>query len=327
MWLHVPKTFCHCVPESADWNLDWQLPQTEEFARCVTLNGKHMRRQYWQREWNKGNWITRLFGPMLPHSMANRGVELFMESLRDTHANHSARPDCDVVNMTRGIYGRELWESLKTSNRNSCFSKMSPGISLWDSIPSQTICKKWVSTLRRDCSLRRKSARHIDGKDSSYLGWPTTRVSMANGPWHAKSGKDHRHLETIVADWPTPRAQEANRTTEGYGRGLKELVEGHTQTPKKKIVSVEEQKWESSHPDPKISHDGKQSFPNGPTLRRRLNPKFAEWLMGWPIGHTAFGQLETALCHYVPQMHSYLCARLWTQHELTNATKGNDHGG
>jgi hypothetical protein len=88
-----------------------------------------------------------------------------------------------------------------------------------------------------------------------------------------------------------------------------------------------EQTWEYSHQDQKISHDGKKSFPNGPTLRRRLNPKFAEWLMGWPIGHTAFGQLETALCHYVPQMHSYLCARLWTLHELTNATKGNEHGG
>ena len=29
--------------------------------------------------------------------------------------------------------------------------------------------------------------------------------------------------------WPTPRAQEPGRTTEGYGRGLAELVEGKEQ--------------------------------------------------------------------------------------------------
>ena len=34
--------------------------------------------------------------------------------------------------------------------------------------------------------------------------------------------------------WPTPRSQEPGATTEGYGRGLQELVEGKTQKPAQK---------------------------------------------------------------------------------------------
>jgi hypothetical protein len=30
----------------------------------------------------------------------------------------------------------------------------------------------------------------------------------------------------------------------------------------------------------------------------RLNPNFGEWLMGWPIGWTDFGQSATAWCRY-----------------------------
>jgi DNA (cytosine-5)-methyltransferase 1 len=32
--------------------------------------------------------------------------------------------------------------------------------------------------------------------------------------------------------------------------------------------------------------DGPQSSENAPTSRRRLNPRFVEWLMGFPIGWT-----------------------------------------
>ena len=81
---------------------------------------------------------------------------------------------------------------------------------------------------------------------------------------------------------PTPRAKEPNRTTEGWGRGLKELVEGRSQTPSKML------------PTPtKSDHKG-----SGPTVRRKdrldyaveeksktLNPDWVSWLMGFPAGY------------------------------------------
>jgi hypothetical protein len=36
--------------------------------------------------------------------------------------------------------------------------------------------------------------------------------------------------------------------------------------------------------------DGQKSLQK----RRTLNPRFVEWLMGWPTGWTAFEPLETA---------------------------------
>jgi len=38
-----------------------------------------------------------------------------------------------------------------------------------------------------------------------------------------------------------------------------------------------------------------------------LNPRFVEWLMGWPLGLTAFGCLATQLSRYRRRMRSALC--------------------
>jgi len=39
--------------------------------------------------------------------------------------------------------------------------------------------------------------------------------------------------------------------------------------------------------------DGSRCLRKGPTSRRRLNPAFVEWLMGWPIGWCDYAALET----------------------------------
>lgn len=38
-------------------------------------------------------------------------------------------------------------------------------------------------------------------------------------------------------------------------------------------------------------------------LGGRIDPKFQEWQMGWPINHTALKQLETGKSHCKPQLH------------------------
>jgi hypothetical protein len=45
--------------------------------------------------------------------------------------------------------------------------------------------------------------------------------------------------------------------------------------------------------------------------RRVLNPQFVEWLMGWPIGWTAFGPVEMGLFLWLQLMRgrlSMLCS-------------------
>lgn len=101
--------------------------------------------------------------------------------------------------------------------------------------------------------------------------------------------------------WPTPRAQEPGSTTQGFGRGLAELVEGRSQ----KVITI--------YPTP-TAHNAKEcnapseSQRNTPTLGSiaggRLNPNWVEWLMGWPIGHTDLKPLETAKFQEFMLQHS-----------------------
>lgn len=49
-------------------------------------------------------------------------------------------------------------------------------------------------------------------------------------------------------------------------------------------------------PDLETPKDGAESSPTAPTSRRRLNPNFVDWLMGWPPGWSACAPLATASC-------------------------------
>ena len=75
--------------------------------------------------------------------------------------------------------------------------------------------------------------------------------------------------------WPTPRAQEPGRTTEGFGRGLAELIEGKAQVkmwPTSHLAKETNAPSEANRNEPSIS-----SMVGG-----SLNPQFVEWLMGYP---------------------------------------------
>ena len=93
--------------------------------------------------------------------------------------------------------------------------------------------------------------------------------------------------------WPTPRSRELGRTSEGYGRGLAELVEGkeqvkHWPTPQHRdwkggnTIDTLNKKIEEGRRghmgclDNAVNHHQQQSG--------QLNPDWVAWLMGWPIG-------------------------------------------
>jgi len=42
-------------------------------------------------------------------------------------------------------------------------------------------------------------------------------------------------------------------------------------------------------------------------MRRTLNPRFVEALMGWPIGWTGFDSVATAWSHWLQRMRSEFC--------------------
>jgi len=162
--------------------------------------------------------------------------------------------------------------------------------------------------------------------------WPTPNAWDGNRGPRSKENlieKNHQiNLISAVKDaqdpepvhmWPTPRAKEPGRTTKGYGRGLKELVEGKEQlwpTPRARDykdgtsippsikegkrshnlgTKVQEKMW----PTPSANEDAagqpggkmQKMLGNHPELGKTkasgsLNPTWVEWLMGYPKGWT-----------------------------------------
>jgi hypothetical protein len=88
---------------------------------------------------------------------------------------------------------------------------------------------------------------------------------------------------------PTPRSKEPGRTSEGYGRALAETIEGKEQIPR--LPTPLSRDWKSGS----VSQEtmSKNSRPLNEQVGGKLNPQWVEWLMGWPIGWTDLGVLET----------------------------------
>lgn len=91
--------------------------------------------------------------------------------------------------------------------------------------------------------------------------WPSPRTSDTNGP--GKHGTGGMDLRTKAAGWATPMASDGSKPSAGDRRSAD------------------------------LSHQAQGTTKPGASSRPKLNPLFVEWLMGLPLGWTAFAPVET----------------------------------
>ena len=105
---------------------------------------------------------------------------------------------------------------------------------------------------------------------------------------------ERRTSETDSGCWPTPTVQGLNGGSNSRSAAMKR---GYWPTP-------------TAH-NAKETNAPSESQRNTPTLAAQaggaLNPNWVEWLMGWPIGHTALKPLETDKSPNVQQQPSSFC--------------------
>ena len=126
--------------------------------------------------------------------------------------------------------------------------------------------RQWPTPVASDTSSRSKP--YAQGGTPLSLAvklWPTPTVCW-NYNRKGASATSGDGLATAVRMWPTPTAHNAKETN----------------APS-----------ESARNTPTLA-----SQAGGP-----LNPDWVEWLMGWPIGHTALKPSETDKCRNVEQQH------------------------
>ncbi len=148
-------------------------------------------------------------------------------------------------------------------------------------------------------------ARTVKMMNSQQQNWPTVRTSSANGASskEIEAGNPKQRLEVMITNWPTPRAQEPGSTSENYGKGLKNTAENWA-TP-----TTRDWKDSCNANVPVNSLLGRQApqiMKNGTESQITLNPRFTEWLMGWPVGWTEFELAETEWCLWLQRMRGEL---------------------
>ena len=276
-------------------------------------------------------WIASLLAIRASHSAspekcsekktrAISGRKLHASSAKSNQLSASSR-------MSAGIYD---WGSSKstmtypkwvTQLRRACLQRKklvlhisASGSLFW---PTVTVTDASVTQARPPEKMVRKDGRNVLRMPSlaetvlQPSDFPYTKQDLQK----RAMGEDY-HLRKRF--WLTPRAQEssresqesflrrnADRTAECHGSLNQQACQWNTPTARD---------WKDGAADynsPTRSQLGRQAprmMKDGNPSRITLNPRFTEWLMGWPIGWTASAPVETEWCRWWQRMRGELCA-------------------
>lgn len=332
MWLHVPSTALPSAPAQPDLNSVCTLPWATSTELSVTSSGKHSLRPLSWRGWRTRPWIRLLSGTTSPPSTVARGAAEWISSLPAFPVPRSVRPANGVAPMMSVTSGRTsgepsaTWDPASSTWRTLQGSLLTPtGYDEWQ--------ENWPRTgsTRSGCLWPRRrlvAPRNASGSscwptatsaDSRSSGgnpnttgthgttltdravrmWPSPTVpsggqaAIKDATWRGASmygpdgTKRSLHLSAAVQLWATPQARDVKGAFTGHRQGGKDLP-------------GQAQDFRSSHRCRTTSQHGEGSC----TEPRALNPRFVEWLMGWPIGWTDCTAPATESWRSWRRMHS-----------------------
>lgn len=342
MWLHIPEECMSsaCAQESDRLTLDLDL-LCQSLALCASWKGKSMQAKSWRGVCKMVYSTARRSMRTLPPSMASRGVESWIASLPVFHVNPVQQQGSAEELKTSAGYGRTSQELFARFNPDGYFSKMYRDSYLPTMAPPLSRCSgTWpkAGSMRNGVvSQPRKSERRIDG--SGCLSWPTPNARVSNDgegvetyfarrealkAAHQNGNGAGLPLSIAAQLWPTPMAQDAEQAGSAQAKILT-LTQISTNWPTPKVTRGTYTRDQGdptkqrptlrglacSHQDQATTNDGQKSCESIQTSRPRLNPRFVEFLMGWPLGWTEIGapadkidfaSWETAACRLLSRL-------------------------
>ena len=276
MWIHVPETYLASAPASEESSLDSTQPWMEELARSLTWKTNSVSPASLQRVWRTVPSIQRLSGLTSEPSTQNRGVEKWISSLAASHASHIPKLERNFTAMTKESFQERSSESPTGLDFQISFLKTSPAFYGFTGTTYDPNYERWVTKLRKDSSLRQK--RTLLTRENGSSSWPTPQnkdYKRENLPaWEARQqrkAKEGINLQqnlciATLKNWPTP-------TGTDY-KGFNPPGKQNTKNDPEMYLSIPQA--------PTTTKDGHTCSPSC----RRLNPLFAEMLMGLPPGWT-----------------------------------------
>lgn len=142
---------------------------------------------------------------------------------------------------------------------------------------------------------KRAAGGHTINLEDQAEYWSTPRASDGEkgGP-NMAFGAGGTPLPTQAAHWPTPLTADDGR----------KVTARLAQTQ----LCIVAESWPEPHSRP--DHPTPAGQKSSET-RRRLNPLFVEWLMGWPEGLSGFDTAATASCHSPAPSPGCGCMDCW----------------
>lgn len=292
MWLFAPSV---CLPDAEDWTSPSDL-LCQTLASFATWSGKQLPPRSWRRVLQTAHSIRLLSGLTCEPSTADAGVAAWISSWADSPAPIYRSPE-SAPESTANIpaCGGSTPESYARFNPDGSLSKTSRQLSLMrqDEPYSENFTPS--GSMRSGSLYERPTlGRRTNGSGSS--SWPTARSedSECAGNHPGATGS----LTGATKEWQTP-AVDSFRSLGGDRRdemGLDQQARLQWTTPKSRDYKSAEggagmtrhepdlnlQACHSSLPAPQTTTAGAASSTQGRGSRRRLNPAFVAWLMGWP---------------------------------------------
>lgn len=225
MWILPRSPFFPSAPEeegstsASGWRSDL-------LASSASLNGTHSPSASWSRRWKRAPWLQHLSGRISEPSMASRGVERWIASLRDTLANRSAKPEAVVARMMNDTCGPKFTEWCRRYVPPSSFWRTSQGMLDLGLEESSEISEQQATELRRLSSGLRMWAHRTNGRGYSSSPWKTptggTTLPGAAEVWATPTSHPRSHdprevdhgvqLANQVDQWATPMDPSGGRT-------------------------------------------------------------------------------------------------------------------
>lgn len=294
MWIHVPSECCRSAlaREPSTSELD---SHARALAQSVTWSGEPTKPSFWLRAWKRGTYPRLRSGATLPPSTLAHGVASWIASLQATRVSPTASQDpCEVPTIPDGCSTTSSGSSTPSGLIVSSV-RTSRGTPTDRSATSLRHWKDWATAVRGECSQREPAEPDRSGPGSSL--WPAVTYRDHRSP-NSQDSQDSRNQSSkrgqqlmnfiaweLPAMWSTLTAAAAHgsQLTRGNDRSDELLIGGQAILLCLRL-------------DPET--------PDGRTLSATnlgLNPRFAEWLMGWPIGWSELRPLETGLCQWWPR--------------------------
>lgn len=303
-WLYFPGLEC-CQKDCELGSPTW----ASRLAPSATLSGKVTLPASWLRACKKDHWTKRLSGPTFAPSTLNDGLDRWISSLEgflaptslwlgkglDSTALEAACSSTSLTLPTIAVRSTSFWRTSAASLLPPPPLWTKPKALLTNARPPES-WENWPTEGgMRNGSLypRPKWVPATGGQGGSALrgdNWTTPDVcsgarDMSKIDPELQKRADTKRttgLPTEAAMWPTPAARDHKgvnseqhaTVTGGGGKHMDQLAN-----------------FVAYSPLAQATHDGSESSPQNPGLpqpsTKRLNPYFAERLMGWPTGWTS----------------------------------------